>query len=49
MAKKWQTYEEVAAHLLDEFAAEFGLSRVEGKQIVDGQHSGTKWEIDANL
>jgi hypothetical protein len=45
--KKWQTYEEVAAYLLNEFAAEFKLSKVEGKQVVDGLRSGTKWEIEA--
>lgn len=44
---KWETYEEVATHLLDEFAEEFGLERVEGKQNVQGERSGTTWEIDA--
>lgn len=44
--KNWQSYEEVAAHLLDRFATEFGLGRVEGKQVVPGA-SGTSWEIDA--
>lgn len=43
---KWQTYEEVAQHLLNEFAAHFDLGRVEGKQVVPGE-SGTEWEIDA--
>lgn len=43
----WQTYEEVAAWLLNQFASEFGLDRVEGKQDVAGQKSGTSWEIDA--
>jgi hypothetical protein len=47
MDQKWKTYEEVAADLLNQFAAEFGLSRVEGKQTVEGQRSGTQWEIDA--
>lgn len=42
----WQTYEEVARNLLQEFAAHFGLGKVEGKQIVPGT-SGTSWEIDA--
>jgi hypothetical protein len=38
MAKpvRWQTYEEVAAWLLNQFASEFGLDRVEGKQDVSG-------------
>lgn len=45
-AKQWESYEEVAAHLLNQFAEHFGLGRFEGKQIVAGQ-SGTEWEIDA--
>jgi len=44
--KPWQTYEEVAQYLLNEFATHFGLGHVEGKQIVPGV-SGTKWEIEA--
>ena len=44
---KWESYEEVAAYLLDQFASEFGLGRVEGKQTVVGHRSGTTWEIDA--
>jgi hypothetical protein len=47
MTQKWQTYEQVAAHLLDRFAADFGLSRFDGKQKVPGRRSGTDWEIDA--
>jgi hypothetical protein len=46
-AVHWQTYEEVAAWLLNQFAREFGLDRVEGKQDVAGQSSGTSWQIDA--
>lgn len=42
----WKTYEEVAQHLLNEFASTFGLGRVEGKQIIPGE-SGTSWEIEA--
>lgn len=45
MDHKWKTYEEVAAYLLNQFAAEFGLSRVEGKQKIKGRR--TQWEIDA--
>lgn len=45
--KAWRTYEEVAAELLDRNAEKFGLQRVEGKQHVRGNRSGTKWEIDA--
>ena len=44
---RWQTYEEVAAWLLDQFANEFGIDRVEGKQDLPGQRSGISWEIDA--
>jgi hypothetical protein len=33
--------------LLDQFATELGLDRVEGKQDLPGQRSGTSWEIDA--
>ncbi len=43
----WKSYEEVAAYLLGEFSHEFGLERVEGKQKIKGQRSGTDWEIDA--
>ena len=42
---KWESYEAVAAHLLDVFATDFGLGKVEGKQLVPGA-SGTQWEID---
>lgn len=44
--KAWQSYEEVAQHLLNRFAEYFELGRVEGKQIVAG-NSGAEWEIDA--
>jgi len=44
---QWESYEQVGAYLLDQFAAEFGLDRVEGKQEVAGHRSGTSWEIDA--
>jgi Zn finger protein HypA/HybF involved in hydrogenase expression len=43
----WQTYEEVAAYLLNQFASEFSLERVEGKQKIKGNRSGTDWAIDA--
>lgn len=45
--KKWRTYEEVAIYLLNEFAKEFGLEEVEGKQKLKGIASGTEWEIEA--
>lgn len=44
---EWKSYEEVAAYLLNQFADEFQLSRVEGIQSVDGLRSKTSWEIDA--
>lgn len=44
--KHWETYEEVAAYLLNQFAEHFGVGRFEGKQLVAGD-SGTQWEIDA--
>ncbi len=44
---QWESYEQVGTYLLDQFAAEFGLDRVEAKQEVPGQRSGTSWEIDA--
>ena len=48
MSKKtWETYEEVAQQILDDMAAEFGLVKVEGKQLLAGRNSGTEWEIDA--
>jgi hypothetical protein len=41
----WQSYEDVAVYILRQMASEFGLERVEGKQLVGGK-SGTVWEID---
>jgi hypothetical protein len=46
-SRTWQSYEAVAAYLLDQIAAEFGLERFEGKQVVAGKRSNSKWEIDA--
>jgi hypothetical protein len=43
----WDSYEQVGTYLLGQFAAELGLDRVEAKQGVPGQRSGTSWEIDA--
>ena len=34
---KWESYEQVAAYLLDVFADRFGLGKVEGKQVVPGR------------
>lgn len=47
MKKRWENYEEVARYLLDQFSKGFGLCKVEGKQKVTGNRSGTEWEIDA--
>ena len=47
MNTSWQNYEEVAKFLLNQFAIEFGLDKVEGKQLIPGNRSGTQWEIDA--
>lgn len=46
LTKGWQSYEEVAQHLLNKFAEHFELGHVEGKQIIGGG-TGTDWEIDA--
>ena len=43
----WEAYEQVAAELLNRFATDFGLDRVEGKQKLPGLKSSTTWEIDA--
>jgi hypothetical protein len=40
--KTWESYEQVSHYLLDKFASEFGLDRVEGKQEIQGQRSGTR-------
>jgi hypothetical protein len=43
----WDSYEQVAAYLLDQIIADvLGLERVEGKQSLAGNRSGTQWEID---
>jgi hypothetical protein len=47
MDTRWASYEEVATYLLDQVAKDLGLSRVEGKQTVEGKVSGTNWAIDA--
>lgn len=47
MSSNWKSYEDVARHLLDQWAEHFGLERVEGKQKVEGRRSGTNWTIEA--
>lgn len=44
---RWKSCEGVATYLLNKFAQEFGLDRVESKQKIVGRRSGTTWEIDA--
>lgn len=41
----WERYQAVAADLLNRFATQFGLDRVEGKQKIRGRKS--TWKIDA--
>jgi Zn finger protein HypA/HybF involved in hydrogenase expression len=41
----FETYEQVATFLLNEFASQFGLTTVQGKQRTAGKV--TTWEIDA--
>lgn len=45
--KKWESYEEVAAYLLNQFRDKFGFEKVEQKQSIQGKRSGTEYEIDA--
>lgn len=47
MQKYWETYEQVATHILGQIAKQFELNRVEPKQVIQGQSTGTEWEIDA--
>jgi len=42
----WQRYERATRDILQRLRGEFGLSEVEGKQVVHGE-SGAAWEIDA--
>jgi hypothetical protein len=42
----WLRYETAAKQIIARLNDEFGLSAVEGKQVVDGK-SGAQWEIDA--
>lgn len=43
---KYDTYEEVAAHVLNDIAKSFECSKFEGKQKIKGE-SGATWEVDA--
>ncbi|MDH6522030.1 hypothetical protein [Streptomyces sp. SAI-090] len=42
----WKSYEDVAVYLLNQIASKLDLDRVEEKQKVIGERSGTEWEID---
>ena len=42
----WERYERAARDILQRLRGEFGLSEVQGKQVVHGE-SGATWEIDA--
>lgn len=42
----WETYEQVAVHIMNKIAEHLSLERVEGKQSVYGSRSGAGWEID---
>jgi Restriction endonuclease len=44
--EQWRKYEEVAQYLLDQFADQLGLERVEAKQKIVGLISGRQIEID---
>lgn len=44
MDKQWESYEEVARYLIEQYRDYFGLSRVEGKQDIQGEH--TTWQVD---
>jgi hypothetical protein len=43
----WQTYEQVAAQILNDLAREFGLDSVQSSQRAKGHRSGREWAIDA--
>ena len=43
----WESYEKVAKYLLDKIRDRFDIEKVEGKQVVEGHRSGTKYVIDA--
>lgn len=45
--KPWLRYEQVAQHLLNDFADKLGMSLVEKKQALAGMKSGAGWELDA--
>lgn len=46
-AKSWETYEQAAAHMLEQLSQRFGIKDVLGKRLIRGHITGTDWEIDA--
>lgn len=45
--RSWRDYQAVARELLNRFAKDFGLDRVEEAQSVPGRRSSTNWALDA--
>src|SRR5688572_14100097 len=45
--RAFETYEQVAAFLLQRMRTRLGLERVEGSSTLQGSRSGTRWNIDA--
>ena len=45
--KSWKSYEDVTRQLLKDVREHLGLEKIEGKQKVKGQITGTEWEIEA--
>src|SRR5581483_5747965 len=45
--ENWKSYEDLAAHLLGQWAKEFGLERVERGGKIVGLKSGTEYSLDA--
>jgi len=46
MTKESEGYEGVARKVVADLGSRFGVCRVEGKQHLAGEHSGTAWEVD---
>jgi hypothetical protein len=46
-AKAWETYEQAAAHMLEQLSQRVGIKEVQGKRQIRGLVTGTDWEIDA--
>jgi hypothetical protein len=46
---EWDSYEQVAVYLLDQIVDVLGLERVEGRQKLVGDRSGTQWEVEGRV